>query len=148
MRGIKKTAAFLVAALLLAAVSRYPQGAAAEEFGGIHPIDSEFQKKIDADSSTAGIIDACLWAAKEWDKLLNENYKVLMKKLDKKSAEKLRKSQIEWIKFRDLEFEFIHEFYRGFDGSMYRTVAAGFQTDFVRERALSLGLRLGDLADK
>lgn len=148
MRGLKKTVAFLVAALILAAVSQRPPMAAAEEFGGVHPIDAEFQKKIDADSSTAGIIDACLWAEKEWDKLLNENYKALMKKLDKKSGEKLRKSQIEWIKFRDLEFEFIREFYCGFDGSMYRTVAAGFQTDFVRERALSLGLRLGDLADK
>lgn len=148
MRGIKKTVAFLVAAVLLAAVLQYPRGAAAEETGGVHPIDAEFQKKIDADSSTAGIINACLWAEKEWDKLLNENYKALMKKLDKKSGEKLRKSQIEWIKFRDLEFEFIREFYHGFGGSMYRTVAAGFQADFVRERALGLGLRLGDLADK
>ena len=148
MRGIKKTVAFLVAAVLLAAVLQYPKGAAAEECGGVHPIDAEFQKKIDADSSTAGIINSCLWAEKEWDKLLNENYKALMKKLDKKSGEKLRKSQIEWIKFRDLEFEFIREFYHGFDGSMYRTVAAGFQADFVRERALGLGLRLGDLADK
>ncbi|MGI6784313.1 MAG: lysozyme inhibitor LprI family protein [Aminivibrio sp.] len=148
MSGLKKTVAFFVVALVLAAVSQRPPAAAAEEFGGVHPIDAEFERKLDADSSTAGIIDACLWAEKEWDKLLNENYKILMKKLDKESGEKLRKAQREWIKFRDSEFEFIRDFYRGFDGSMYRTVAAGFQTDFVRERALSLGLRIGDLADK
>ncbi len=148
MKRIKKTTVFLLSALLLVAVSQCATEVAAEEFGEKHPIDVEFEKRIDADPSTAGMIEASLWAEKEWDKLLNENYKALMKKLDKESGEKLRKSQKEWIKFRDLEFGFIQEFYRGFDGSMYRTMAAGFQADFVRERALSLGLRLGDLADK
>ena len=110
-----------------------------------HPIDVEFEKRIDADPSTSGMMEASRWGENEWDKLLNENYKSLMKKLDKEAQTRLKNSQREWIKFRDLEFEFNGKLYAEFDGSMYRTVTAGFRMDFVRERALRLGYYLDDL---
>ena len=104
-----------------------------------HPIDAALEEKIDADPSTTGMIEASQWAAQEWDKLLNENYSALMEKLDKENQERLRASQREWIKFRDLEFEFNANFWAGFDGTMYRVFPYGFQADFIRERALALG---------
>jgi uncharacterized protein YecT (DUF1311 family) len=104
-----------------------------------HPIDIELEKRIDADPSTAGMVEASYWAEEEWDKLLNKNYQALMKKLDKENQEFLRASQREWVKYRDLEFKFSGNFYGGFDGTMYRVIAAGFRADFVRNRALQLG---------
>ena len=104
-----------------------------------HPIDIALEEKIDADSSTFGMMDAYEWAASEWDKLLNENYSALMKNLDKEDRERLRASQREWIKYRDLEFRFNENFWAGFDGSMYRIFPLAYQSNFVRERALKLG---------
>ena len=104
-----------------------------------HPIDLEFQKRMDADSSTVGMIEASVYAEEEWDKLLNKNYAALMKKLSKAQQGKLRASQREWIKYRDLEFDFNSSFWSGFDGTMYRVFPYSFRSDFVRERALQLG---------
>jgi len=110
-----------------------------------HPIDVALEEKIDADPSTYGMIEATQWAIEEWDKVLNENYNALMEKLDKENQERLRASQREWIKYRDLEFEFNGNFWAGFDGTMYRLFPFGFQLDFVRERAMRLGNYIEDL---
>ena len=112
-----------------------------------HPIDIELEKRIDADSSTSGMIEASQWAAGEWDKLLNQNYKALMQKLSKEQQAKLRASQSQWIKYRDLEFDFNASFWAGFKGTMYRVMPAGFQCDFIRKRAQELGEYLAGLDD-
>lgn len=146
---MKKIITFLLGVTFVAALSlNATTAAAANDEAEKHPIDAALEKKIDADSSTAGMIAASQWAEKEWDKLLNANYKALMKKLDKKSQEKLRNSQREWVKFRDLEFEFNGNFYGGFDGTMYLVFPAGFRANFVRERALRLGAYLEQVSAK
>ena len=104
-----------------------------------HPIDIEVEKRIDADPSTSGMIEASEWAAGEWDKLLNENYNALMKKINKEGQDKLKAAQREWIKYRDLEFDFNANFWGGFEGTMYRVMPFGFKSDFIRNRALELG---------
>jgi uncharacterized protein YecT (DUF1311 family) len=104
-----------------------------------YPIDEEFEKMIDEDPSTSGMIAAANYAEKAWDKLLNENYQALMKKLDKKQQERFKASQREWIKYRDLEFAFNGEFWAGFDGTMYRTFSPDYRAEFVKNRALTLG---------
>ena len=113
-----------------------------------HPIDVALEKKIDGDPSTAGMVEAFEWAIREWDKLLNDNYNALMKKLDKKEQERLRASQREWIKYRDLEFEFNENYWAAFQGTMYVTFSLSYQSDFVRERALRLGYYLEDLNER
>ena len=110
-----------------------------------HPIDIALEKKIDEDSSTYGMIEAYQWAYKEWDKLLNSNYSALLKKLDKDNQERLRASQREWIKYRDLEFAFNENYWGNFDGTAYRVFPYAYQSDFARERALRLGYYLEDL---
>jgi uncharacterized protein YecT (DUF1311 family) len=119
---------------------------AVQEFG-THPIDVEFNKKIDDDPTTVGMGEATAWAYDEWDKLLNANYQALMKALDKENQELLRASQREWIKFRDLEFEFSDSFWTR-EGTMYAQVRLACKRDFVRERALKLGQYLEDWDDR
>ena len=110
-----------------------------------HPIDIEMQRMLDEDSSTAGILNAYEFAMKEWDKLLNENYRTLRQRLGKEEQEKLRAAQLAWIKYRDLEFAFNKGFWKEFKGTMYIPFSPGYQVNFVRERALRLGYYLEDL---
>jgi uncharacterized protein YecT (DUF1311 family) len=142
MQNFKK---FVLAVCVLMVAFACANLAFADDEAPKHPIDAELEERIDADSSTVGMIEACQWAEGEWDKLLNENYQALMKKLDKKNQAVLKASQREWIKFRDLEFEFIGSFYGGMDGTIFLTIAAGGRADFVRERALKLGGYLSSL---
>jgi uncharacterized protein YecT (DUF1311 family) len=91
------------------------------------------------------MIEASVWAAGEWDKLLNKNYNALMKQLKKAGQDKLKASQNAWIKYRDLEFAFNSDFWGNFDGTMFLPMPSGFQCDFIRERALELGAYLTNL---
>jgi uncharacterized protein YecT (DUF1311 family) len=138
---------FSVAFVIFAAVFATPSFASDEEREK-HPIEVELEKKIDADPSTAGMIEACRWAEGEWDKLLNKNYQALMKRLGKDEQAKLKAAQLEWIKFRDADFAFNGKFWSGFDGSMFRLNSPSDRADFVRDRALRLGRYLSDLDDK
>jgi uncharacterized protein YecT (DUF1311 family) len=142
MKNFKK---FVLVFCVLAVAFCFANLAFADDETPKHPIDAAVEEMIDDDPSTAGMIEAGQWAESEWDKLLNENYNALMKHLDKKNQAALKASQREWIKFRDLEFEFIGSFYGGMDGTMFRAIAAGDRADFVRERALKLGGYLASL---
>ena len=113
-----------------------------------HPVDVALEQKIDANPSTAGLVEAYEWAIEAWDKLLNENYNALTKKLNKEDQERLRASQREWIKYRDLEFRFNSEYWRTFHGSTYISFPLAYQSNFVRERALRLGYYLEDLKER
>ena len=141
----KVNVSVLAAILCFCLFSEAVKAASAYEAAEIHPIDIAIEEKIDADPSTVGMIEAYEWGIQEWDKLLNKNYSALMKKLGKEDQERLRASQREWIKFRDLEFAFNENYWGGFEGTMYRTFPFAFKSDFVRERALRLGYYLEDL---
>ena len=123
-------------------------GAFAYEKAEKHPIDMEMERMLDENPTTAGLWPAYAFAMKEWDKLLNENYKALMQKLTKEEQEKLRASQREWIKYRDLEFAFNEKYWEQFMGTMYVGNSTAYQLMFVRERALRLGYYLEDLSER
>jgi uncharacterized protein YecT (DUF1311 family) len=135
----------IMALALILFVFMLPSGAASAEESEKHPIDIELEQRLEADYSTAGMIEATSDAAEKWDKLLNANYNALMKKLDKNLQNKLRASQREWIKYRDLEFDFNGSFWIGFEGTMYRVIAASDKCEFVKKRALELGSYLESL---
>ena len=149
MEGMKKVKISIIALILCFCLfSVMVKTVSAYEEVEKHPIDIALEKKIDADPSTFGTMEAYEWAIGEWDKLLNANYNGLMKKLDKKDQERLRASQREWVKYRDLEFGFNENFWAGFNGSMYRVFPLAYQSNFVRERALGLGYYLEDLKER
>ena len=144
--------ALVVMLLALLCASTWASAAFVEEDDGgyeeKHPIDLELERRLDADPSTAGMMEAYKQTTNDWDKLLNENYKALMQKLSKEQQDKLRSSQREWIKYRDLELAFRASFYGGFDGTIYLMAPGMFQCSFVRDRALSLGYLLEDLENR
>ena len=125
-------------ALLLCALF-IVSAACADENEKKHLIDLELEKRLSNAQTTLEMSEAFGWAAREWDKLLNENYRALMQDLSNELQEQLRASQREWIKFRDLEFAFNADFHSYFGGTIARINAAAFQCAFVRERALALG---------
>ncbi len=59
--------------------------------------------RMDNDYTTTGMVNTMYEAEKEYDKLLNKYYKILLKKLNESDQEALKQSQRNWIKFRDSE---------------------------------------------
>ncbi|NRS88557.1 uncharacterized protein YecT (DUF1311 family) [Flavobacterium sp. 7E] len=94
-------------------------------------------KKVEVDYSTAGMTSAIVDLNKDYDKLLNKYYAILMKKLQPKDQEKLKISQRNWIKFRDSEDELIGiitktEYSGG--GTIQSNIMAGRISDLTKSR--------------
>lgn len=71
-------------------------------------INQTQSRYIDIDGSTAGMVEAGFRAEAAYDKLLNKYYKRLLGKLSKEDQETLKKSQRNWVTFRDSERELIY----------------------------------------
>jgi len=112
-----------------------------------HPIDKALDACIEKNGSTAGMVECTDKAYAAWDKELNKNYGALMQKLKPRQKEALRLGQLEWIKFRDLEFKFIDSIYDTLEGTMYIPMRIGTRMDIVKKRALELKEYL-DLANE
>jgi len=105
-----------------------------------NPIDVKLDKCLENDSNytSLGMIRCSEIAREDWDKELNKYYKLLMNVLEEDAKAKLKKSQIKWIEFRDLEYEFSSEMYSDMQGTMWKIVAAGRRCEIVKARALAL----------
>ncbi|MDD2385841.1 MAG: DUF1311 domain-containing protein [Bacteroidales bacterium] len=103
-----------------------------------HPIDVKFEDCLDNDSNytTSGMIDCSQIAEADWDEELNRYYKLLMGVLEEDAKAKLRKSQIKWIEYRDLEFDFASQMYADMQGTMWILEAYGRRINFVKARVL------------
>jgi len=125
----------LVSVLLLAAASiaqEQPQ----------HPIDKALDACIEKNGSTAGMVECTDKAYAAWDKELNKNYVELMRALNPKQKEALRLAQMEWIKYRDLEFKSLDSVYDTMDGTMYIPMRIAAHLEVIKKRALELKDRL------
>jgi len=69
---------------------------------------------------------------------LNRVYKELMKKLSPEEKELLKRSQQQWIKFKDAEFKFLDNLYLG-TGTMIPVIIMGDKLDIISERVEMLG---------
>jgi uncharacterized protein YecT (DUF1311 family) len=103
-----------------------------------HPIDSALSSCLDIHETTLGMVECFATAQEQWDAELNRAYNELMKLLDTSSKENLRRSQREWIQFRDQEMEFMNNWYGRMDGTLWKIVAAERKAEFVKRRALAL----------
>lgn len=103
-----------------------------------HPIDKFLDECMEKDMSTAGMVKCINEAYDKWDAELNRIYKLLIKKLDDKSAASLKSAQIEWIAFRDKEFILIDDIYSGLEGTMYIPMRAADRMEIVKKRVLEL----------
>lgn len=105
-----------------------------------HPIEIKLEQCLDTDTnkSTFGMIQCADIAIQDWDKELNNNYKLLMNSLDAESKSMLKNSQIQWLKYRDLEFNFSTNMYEKIPGSMWTIEGVLRKVDIVKTRALEL----------
>jgi uncharacterized protein YecT (DUF1311 family) len=121
----------LISVLLLATV------AIAQE-GSKHPIDKALEACIDKNGSTAGMVECTDKAYAAWDKELNKNYGEMMRALKPAQKETLRLAELEWIKYRDLQFKFIDSIYDTLDGTMYIPMRIDARLEVIKKRALEL----------
>lgn len=103
-----------------------------------HPIDRELTSCIDKSKYvTAEMVKCGEEAYKKWDAELNKYYGLLMKILGDDAKKKLKESQIAWLKFRDLEFDFIPQYFTD-PGSYQGSAIAENKIDIVKARTLEL----------
>jgi len=102
-----------------------------------HPIDKALEVCIDKNGSTAGMVECTDKAYAAWDKELNKNYGELMRTLKPSQKETLRLAQLEWIKFRDLDFKLIDSVYDRMQGTMYIPMRVDARMELVKKRALN-----------
>jgi len=77
----------------------------------------------------------------EWDKMLNEQYKLLMARLKKDNQDRLRAAQRKWIAYRDAEDDCGNSCNRLNEYSIYDP---DYRLNIVRERALRLEKYVND----
>ncbi|MDX6529096.1 MAG: hypothetical protein QOH41_1386 [Blastocatellia bacterium] len=134
---MKKQLAFL--ALILACLS-YPLATASGSVNQEpqHPIDKALEACIDKNGSTAGMVECTDKAYAAWDRELNKNYGELMRTLKPAQKEALRLAQLEWIKYRDLDFKLIDSVYDSMQGTMYIPMRIDARMEVVKKRAQEL----------
>ena len=103
-----------------------------------HPIDKALEACIDKNGSTAGMVQCTDKAYAAWDKELNQKYGELMRALKPAQKEALRLAQLEWIKYRDLDFKLIDSLYDTMQGTMYIPMRIAARMEVVKHRALEL----------
>jgi len=137
----KRKAFHLIAVGLLLSVTIYSQQTPQ------HPIDKALEACLDKDSTTAGMVDCIGKAYDKWDKELNRVYAELMKRLSPDARTKLKEAQVQWLKFRDAEFQMQGGIYSKLEGTMYIPMSADSRMQVVKNRALELKSYLDLLKD-
>jgi uncharacterized protein YecT (DUF1311 family) len=103
-----------------------------------HAIDKALEACIDKNGSTAGMVTCTDKAYAAWDKELNKTYNELMRALKPNQKEALRLAQLEWLKYRDLDFKLIDSLYDAMQGTMYIPMRIDARMEVVKKRALEL----------
>jgi len=114
-----------------------------------HPIDVELNACLakEENMSTAGMANCAIKAIDSWDKEMNIVYNALMKKLDKNAKEKLKASQLAWLKYRDLEYKNIYSIHSKLQGTMFIPVRHQNVFEITKHRALELNSYLSLFKD-
>ncbi|HSI87357.1 MAG TPA: lysozyme inhibitor LprI family protein, partial [Candidatus Methylacidiphilales bacterium] len=112
-----------------------------------HPIDKWYDAQMDKASSTHESRDVIHKALEKWDVELNAAYKELMGQLKPPGKESLKAAQIQWIKFRDSEIEFMKNSIYAMDGTMWLQVGDDRVMRLTRDRALQLRRTLETLSN-
>ena len=103
-----------------------------------HPIDASLDECLDKSKCVTAVMVDCLKKAhREWEVEMDKYYNLLMDILDDEPKEKLKKSQVAWMKYRDLEFEYIPTYYQDV-GSYQGPTSWGHKLSIVKDRALQL----------
>jgi uncharacterized protein YecT (DUF1311 family) len=113
-----------------------------------HPIDKTTAACQVKNYTTVGMQNCLAIATEQWDKELNKNFNALMKKIDQPCQEALKKSQKQWLTYRDGEFKTIETIYGALEGTMWGIIAANAKVEIVKHRGLELKEYLNSLAQE
>jgi uncharacterized protein YecT (DUF1311 family) len=111
-----------------------------EEEGDVDPIDQALTQCLDTPEgqSTQGMVECLDKAYQAWDKALNEVYGTLMTSLAPAPRDLLKKSQRQWISFRDSERAFLAALETANAGTIWRVTTNQALVDLVKARVLAL----------
>lgn len=126
-----------IAALAIGSANAAPDLSGAEP---VDPIDAALSKCLDSDDgqSTAGMVECFDSAYAAWDKELNATYATLSASLDPKSRGLLKRSQRQWIAFRDAERQFWRAPWTTDRGTLIQITLGQTNVDLVKDRVLAL----------
>jgi len=102
------------------------------------PNDELTASCIDANSTTAGMIQCSYEEYERWDQALNAAYKALLAGITSPEKQAFRVAQRQWIMFRDAEFKAIDAIYSRMQGTMYLPMRVAERVELVKARALQL----------
>lgn len=104
-------------------------------------IETLFERRLELDYTTYGMTTASFDLERDYDMLLNKYYKLLLGKLNKTDQELLKKSQRNWIQYRDserqLNFEISKEEYSG-GGTIQQIIVAEYYLSITKKRVIEL----------
>ena len=104
---------------------------------------SEKQADPCANPQTQTEMNICAGNAyKAADKVLNDVYQKLVAKLDDEEKAQLKEAQNAWLKYRDLNCEFVGDQYKG--GSIRPMIYAMCLTDVTKTRTSELRIQIKD----
>ncbi|MEM7183633.1 MAG: lysozyme inhibitor LprI family protein [Spirochaetota bacterium] len=104
-----------------------------------HPIEkwTEEQLAKPENATTLAMMRITHQATRKWDLELNRTYKKLKKVLKPSTYQKLRKSQIAWIRFKEKEIAFLTEFYNR-SGTIYPLMRDSAILEITKNRVIEL----------
>jgi uncharacterized protein YecT (DUF1311 family) len=103
-----------------------------------YPIDKALKACLDKNYSTMEMVQCLDQAYISWDKELNQVYKLLGNQLKPADKNILKQAQLDWLKYRDSEFQLINMVYSQLQGTMYIPVAVDRKIKIVKTRTLEL----------
>jgi uncharacterized protein YecT (DUF1311 family) len=112
-----------------------------------HPIDELHNNCLETPigQSTMGMIDCNNQAYDNWDHYLNHIYKTLSAQLQKETKTSLRKSQRNWIQFRDAQEDSMREMMGSKEGTMWGIIMSSNSIEITKSQTLRLAMYLSDL---
>lgn len=97
--------------------------------------------QLDIDYSTSGMTMSAMYVEEEYDKLLNKYYHLLLRSLSDEDKEILRRSQRNWMSFRDSERKLnsilLKPYYSGY-GTIHKVFASARDAEITRSRVIEL----------
>jgi uncharacterized protein YecT (DUF1311 family) len=101
-------------------------------------LDERFKACLDKDTSACNIYNCAFEAYAEWDKIMDREYKRLLKNLkNNKDKNALKSTQSTWVTYRDNEFKAYDNMFNR-PGTFWVRQRATGRVDIVRTRALQL----------
>ena len=105
-----------------------------------HPIDAWYEEKMSEETviSTIDMREITNQAREKWEAEMNVVYKRLMKRLNPKQQATLRKSQQQWLKYRETEGKAIYEIVSSEQGTIHQLQGTNLSMRLVRLRVIDL----------